>query len=67
MGDVFVRAGVSTAFEEEDEEDVDAALQLLLVVANMMMWLLVCAAYFFLKEYPRAVFRSARVFCGLYL
>ena len=47
--------------KEEDEEDVDAALQLLLVVANMM-WSLVCAAYFFLKEYPRAVFsRSARV------
>jgi hypothetical protein len=52
--------------KEEDEEDVDAALQLLLVVANMM-WSLVCAAYFFLKEYPRAVFRSARVFCGLSL
>ena len=50
--------------KEEDEEDVDAAL--LLVVANMM-WSLVCAAYFFLKEYPRAVFRSARVFCGLSL
>ena len=48
--------------KEEDEEDVDAAQLLLLVVANMMLWLLVCAAYFFLKEYPRAVFsRSARV------